>query len=104
MTAATLLSRLEKVRPSGADRWSASCPSHQGKNPSLSIRELPDGRVLVRCWAGCDVLSIFEGIRRVCYRKSARDPARASAGAGCDAGPTLAEESLGSPGDASSRR
>jgi hypothetical protein len=42
----------------GADRWSASCPSHQGKNPSLSIRELPDGRVLVRCWAGCDVAEV----------------------------------------------
>lgn len=58
MTAATLLSRLEKVRQRGADRWSASCPSHQGKNPSLSIRERPDGRVLVRCWAGCDVAEV----------------------------------------------
>ncbi len=36
------------------------CPSHEDRGPSLSIRELEDGRVLIFCFAGCrtgDVLA-----------------------------------------------
>ena len=59
MSAETLLSRLDKVRKMGPDRWMACCPSHSDTRPSLSIRELPDGRVLVHCWTGCDVENIL---------------------------------------------
>ena len=40
--------------------WSARCPSHDDRKASLSIREVADGRVTVKCFAGCskdDVLS-----------------------------------------------
>jgi hypothetical protein len=60
MTAETLLSRLDKVRKTGAGRWIARCPTHDDKSPSLAIRELDDGRVLIHCFSGCaaaDVLS-----------------------------------------------
>lgn len=60
MTAATLLSRLDRVRPTGAGRWIARCPAHEDRSPSLSIRELDDGRVLVHDFGGCaanDVLA-----------------------------------------------
>jgi len=60
MTAEALLSRLDKVRQNGSNRWTAKCPSHEDGSPSLSIRELPDGRTLVHCFAGCspdDVLA-----------------------------------------------
>lgn len=48
-----LLARLEGVRQTGPGRWIARCPSHDDKSPSLSIRELDDGRVLVHDFAGC---------------------------------------------------
>jgi len=60
MTAEALLSRLDKVRQTGSNRWMARCPAHEDRDPSLSIRELPDGRTLVHCFAGCspdDVLA-----------------------------------------------
>lgn len=55
-----VLSALErcghKARPSrqgSRQGWVARCPAHDDKNPSLSIGEGGDGRVLVRCHAGC---------------------------------------------------
>jgi len=55
MTAAALLSRLDKVKPTGPHKWQARCPAHDDKGPSLSVRELDDGRVLLHCFAGCSV-------------------------------------------------
>lgn len=61
MSAATLLDRLERVKktPNG---WAARCPAHDDKGPSLSIRELDDGRVLVHCFAGCDVHQVIGAV------------------------------------------
>ena len=39
-------------RPSGSG-WSAKCPAHEDKNPSLSFGKGVDARVLVKCHAGC---------------------------------------------------
>ena len=55
MSADMLLLRLQNVRARGPGQWSARCPAHRDKGPSLSIKELPDGRVLVHCFAGCSV-------------------------------------------------
>jgi hypothetical protein len=52
-TSNAILSRLDKVRETGSNRWMACCPAHEDKSPSLSIRELQDGRTLVHCFAGC---------------------------------------------------
>lgn len=49
-----LLSRLKKVKPTGENRWVACCPAHADKNPSMTIRYLDDGRILLHCFAGCD--------------------------------------------------
>jgi hypothetical protein len=60
MSSAQLLDRLERLRHTGSGRWIARCPAHEDKSPSLSIRALDDGRVLINCFAGCepgDVLS-----------------------------------------------
>lgn len=54
-----LLERLDKVKRTGVDRWQARCPAHEDKSPSLSIRELPDGRLLLHCWAGCDTADVL---------------------------------------------
>jgi len=34
--------------------WSARCPAHDDRTPSLSLRDSGDGKVLARCHAGCD--------------------------------------------------
>ena len=34
--------------------WMACCPAHDDRSPSLSISSGKDGKVLVRCHAGCD--------------------------------------------------
>lgn len=53
-----LLGRLAKVRRIGDGRWMAACPAHKDKGPSLSVRELADGRVLVHCFAGCGAADV----------------------------------------------
>jgi hypothetical protein len=52
-----VLSHLEGVRRSGAG-WMARCPHHDDRQPSLSIKEGNDGRVLIRCHAGCPNLDV----------------------------------------------
>ena len=49
-----ILARLKKTKSTGKDRWVACCPAHPDKNPSMTIRSLPDGRILLHCFAGCD--------------------------------------------------
>lgn len=62
MTVESLLSRLEKVRKTGPQTWTAKCPAHQDKTPSLSVRELPDGMVLVHCHALCGIDRIAQAL------------------------------------------
>lgn len=49
-------------RKSGSG-WSARCPAHEDHDPSLSIRDGSDGRVLVHCHAGCDQGSVIAALR-----------------------------------------
>ena len=63
MTAESLLSRLQRVRKTGAGRWVAACPAHDSASKSsLAIRELPDGRVLVHDFAGCPVGDVLGAV------------------------------------------
>jgi hypothetical protein len=62
MSVHALLDRLESVRKTGADRWTARCPGHKDRSPSLSIREMPDGRTLLHCFAGCDAGAIVAAV------------------------------------------
>jgi hypothetical protein len=57
-----VLSRLSHVRKRAADQWSARCPAHDDRGPSLSIKELPDGRLLLHCFAGCSVTQIIAAL------------------------------------------
>lgn len=52
-----ILSRLKKVR-GRAGSWIACCPAHDDRNPSMTIRETPDGVVLMRCHTGCSIEEI----------------------------------------------
>lgn len=48
-----VLERLERVRATGPARWTARCPAHEDRSPSLSLRETSDGKALLFCHAGC---------------------------------------------------
>jgi putative DNA primase/helicase len=48
-----VLSRLEGVKKNGKG-WNALCPAHEDHDPSLSVKEGDDGRVLLHCFAGCE--------------------------------------------------
>lgn len=52
MNLTEFLQRLPDARPVGRN-WRARCPAHNDRNPSLSIREGSDGRILIKCHAGC---------------------------------------------------
>ena len=52
----TLLDRLEAVRETGSSRWIARCPAHDDSSPSLAVRELDDGRILLHDFGGAPML------------------------------------------------
>lgn len=56
-----VLARLEDARPTGTGHI-ARCPAHKDANPSLSVAEGTDGRVLLKCHAGCDFDSIVSAL------------------------------------------
>jgi len=56
-----VLGRLRDVSTSG-EGYRARCPVHDDRHPSLSIKEAPDGRVLLHCFAGCTAEEIVAAI------------------------------------------
>ena len=56
-----LLGRVDKVRGKNG-RYTASCPAHQDKSPSLALRELDDGRILIHCFGGCSTDAVLGAI------------------------------------------
>lgn len=62
MSAETLLARLEGVRQTGPGRWTARCPAHEDRSPSLSIRETDEGIILLNDFAGCCAADIVAAL------------------------------------------
>lgn len=64
MSAEGLLARLERVTQCASDRWRATCPAHESRNGSqtLSVRELPDGTLLIKCFAGCEITAVLSAV------------------------------------------
>lgn len=57
-----LLSRLDRVKRTGANTWIARCPSHSDKSPSLSVRLADCSVVLVHCFAGCSAHEVVDAV------------------------------------------
>lgn len=53
-----ILAQLKSVRRAGDRKWMACCCAHDDRKPSLSIREVEGGRVLLNCFSGCSYESI----------------------------------------------
>jgi hypothetical protein len=60
-TAETIAAALGGRKAGGG--WMARCPAHDDRTPSLSIRDARDGKVLVRCHAGCDQEQVVSILR-----------------------------------------
>jgi hypothetical protein len=65
VTVDSILDRVNGVRRTRRG-WTARCPAHRDRSPSLSIAEGNDGRALLYCHAGCSFDEIasalnFEG-------------------------------------------
>jgi putative DNA primase/helicase len=58
----TILSRLKRVKPAGADKYMAECPTHNDGTQSLSVARGRDGRVLVNCHAACQTVAVLAAI------------------------------------------
>ena len=56
------LAKLEKVKYIGSGRHMALCPCHEDNNPSLSITVASDGKILLKCFAGCTTEDIVKAI------------------------------------------
>lgn len=57
----TILAQLKKVKTS-VKGWTACCPAHEDSNPSLSIDEGDDGKVLLHCHVGCKTEEIVAAL------------------------------------------
>ena len=61
MTLDAFSNRLQGVRSRGPGKLSARCPSHDDRNPSLSVSEGERG-ILLRCFSGCSVDEICRAL------------------------------------------
>lgn len=57
-----LLSRLERVKRTGPSSWIASCPTRDDKHPSMTIRLLDDGRILLHDFGGDSAAEILDAL------------------------------------------
>jgi hypothetical protein len=56
------LGYFEKSYRSGKDEYQCLCPAHNDKTASLSIKNLPDERILIHCFAGCAANDILGAV------------------------------------------
>jgi len=85
-----LVGRLEKAKPNGKG-WMACCPAHDDSTPSLSVSEGDDGRVILKCFAGCPTEAVAGAIGLEMSDLFADDPLRFSRRRESSTGLTLAQ-------------
>ena len=61
-TLSSIASGLNKVKWHGDYEILACCPAHDDRNPSLSVSD-KNGKILVRCWAGCTQDEVIGALR-----------------------------------------
>ena len=61
MTLEEILIHFHDVKKTG-NGWQALCPAHNDQNRSLSISQGDDGRILLKCHAGCETADIIKAV------------------------------------------
>ena len=51
------------TKTAGAAGYSAICPSHNDKTPSLSVTDGDNGKILIHCHAGCEPLAVIDALK-----------------------------------------
>lgn len=59
-----LLDRFDRLKRTGPSTWIACCSAHEDRSPSLTIRETDDGRILLKCHAGCETRDVLASVGR----------------------------------------
>ena len=62
MSAADFLQHLDKVKKTGPSSWTACCPAHADRSPSLAVKEADDGTVLIKCFGGCSTYEVLGAV------------------------------------------
>ena len=62
MSVNKILNKLEKVKSNGNGSFMACCPAHADRSPSLSVKDNGDGRIMLKCFAGCETIDILQTI------------------------------------------
>ena len=57
-----ILARLRGVTRTRDNEWKALCPAHDDHNPSLSVRFAEDGKILIKCHAGCPTEKVMAAL------------------------------------------
>jgi len=58
----TLLARLEVVRQTKPNHWTARCPAHDDNTPSLSIKLEDNGKISIHDHGGCGAIDVLYAI------------------------------------------
>lgn len=61
MDVTVILSRLAKVKKT-TKGWTAQCPSHPDKSPSLMVSVRPDRSIGLHCFGGCETHDVVAAI------------------------------------------
>lgn len=78
-----LLNQLYRVKQTGHGQYLAICPSHEDKNPSLAIKWTDDGKILLKCFAGCSAYEVVSSAglslsdlfpKELCFSKPIKNP------------------------------
>jgi 5S rRNA maturation endonuclease (ribonuclease M5) len=59
MTLNEILGRFQNVKPAPNGGYLALCPAHDDRNPSLKIDQTDGGKILLKCFAGCDTKDVI---------------------------------------------
>lgn len=89
MNLGEILPRLSGVRK-GGQGYAAKCPAHDDKKQSLGLAEA-NGRVLVKCYAGCDTTSVINALNirwKDLFDRGITEPSFSSLGASWQRAPT----------------
>jgi hypothetical protein len=62
MTPEMFVNRLKNVQKKGERKWLCSCPAHADSDPSLAVTATNNGKILLKCFAGCSAMDVVQSI------------------------------------------